>query len=129
MEFQQHQEALGACLATEAEIQEVDLDGSVLLYQNDVEAAMSALSKGSLSFRSAEMQLCAMLPARTHTTHHMDWPLIPRASLALVQEGIDWALQGGGAWGRSSWTDCWDWRQVIGSGGWSRPRWRKQGGK
>ena len=31
VEFQQHQEALGACLATEAEIQEVDLDGSVLL--------------------------------------------------------------------------------------------------
>ena len=60
---------------------------------------MSALSKGSLSFRSVEMQLCAMLPARTHITHHMDWPLIPRASLALVQEGIDWALEGGGGLG------------------------------
>ena len=73
VEFQQHREALGACLATEAAIQEVDLGGSVLLYRNDAEAAISALSKGS--FRSAEMQLCAIRLARTH----MKRALLPRA--------------------------------------------------
>ena len=45
----------------------------VLLYRNDAEAAISALSKG---FRSAEIQLCAIIAAillaRAHMKHDID---------------------------------------------------------
>ena len=98
IEFQPHREALAGCLATKAAEQEVDMCLSLVLYRNNVEAAISALSKGS--FGSPEPQASELrLVARVHKRSDIDGRFYHVPCLSLVQEGVDGASQGGGILG------------------------------
>ena len=97
VEHQPHREILAACLATECAAQHVDLRGSLILYRNDADAAISALSKGS--FASPVMQRSAVRLNRF--LFRLD--VLPRfwhvPGLTLVAEGVDGASRGGGVLG------------------------------
>jgi len=97
VDHQPHREILGACLASECAAQLEDLRGAVILYRNDAEAAIAALSKGS--FASPTMQRSAVRLNRLL----FDLDVLPRfwhvPGLTLVNEGIDGASRGGGVLG------------------------------
>jgi len=97
VEHQPHREILGACLATECAAQHVDLRGGMILFRNDAEAAISALTKGS--FASPVMQRSAVRLNRL--LFRLD--VLPRfwhvPGLTLVEEGVDGASRGGGVLG------------------------------
>ena len=97
IEFQPHREALAGCLATEAAEQEVDMRCSLVLYRNDAEAAISALSKGS--FGSQEMQASALRLARVDSRSDINGRFYHVPGLSLVQEGVDGASRGDGSLG------------------------------
>ena len=97
VEHQPHREILGACLATECAAQHVDLRGGMILFRNDAEAAISALTKGS--FASPVMQRSAVRLNRL--LFRLD--VLPRfwhvPGLTLVEEGVDGGSRGGGVLG------------------------------
>jgi hypothetical protein len=96
-EHQPHREILAARLATECAEQQVDLRGSLILYRNYADAAISAMSKGG--FASPVMQRSAVQLNRF--LFRLD--VLPRfwhvPGLTLVAEGVDGASRGGGALG------------------------------
>lgn len=97
VEHQSHREILAACLATESAAQQVDLRGSLILFRNDAEAAIAALSKGS--FQSTVMQRSAMRLNRFLYELDVVARMWHVPGLALVAEGIDGASRNGGELG------------------------------
>jgi hypothetical protein len=83
---QAHREALAAPLALEAACQAVDLIVRVGLLRNDAEAAIAALTKGSIG--SAPMQCKAVRLNRIAYNSELDLILSHVPDLALVEEGI-----------------------------------------
>jgi hypothetical protein len=100
VDHQPHREILAVCLAMESASQQLDLRGSLILFRNDAEAAIAALSKGS--FQSPVMQSSAVRLNRLMFRLDILGRMWHVPGLALVAEGIDGASRGGGELGE----DC-----------------------
>jgi hypothetical protein len=100
VDHQPHREILAVCLAMESASQQLDLRGSLILFRNDAEAAIAALSKGS--FQSPVMQSSAVRLNRLLFRLDILGRMWHVPGLALVAEGIDGASRGGGELGE----DC-----------------------
>ena len=113
VEHRPHREILGAYLATECAAQHIDLRGRMILFRNDAEAAILALTKGS--FASPLMQRSAVRLNRL--LFRLDvLPLYRHVpGLTLVHEGVDGASRGGGCHGWRATIDLLPRRATLGS--------------
>ena len=77
VEHRPHREILGAYLATECAAQHIDLRGRMILFRNDAEAAILALTKGSFASpvmqRSAVRQQAFVSPGCFATVQARTW--------------------------------------------------------